>query len=457
MIKDILGFRNELDKINEWWITKRVKEAERFPERREAFQKVEDELDTRRAIVILGPRRVGKSVLMKQIISALIKDGTNPRNIIYYSLDDPTLLTYCDNLIKDPIDYFLENITDKGKKYVFFDEIHLYTGWYRWIKAYYDKYLDIKFVLSGSSSLALQKEANKHLRGRTVEIEMYTLSFREFLKIYGIEAEKFDLETIEKFDEFRIKELWHKVGDAFKEYLLVGGFPEWFELREKSDAIDKWFKRLIDDVPKKAIYEDIVNIFGIKSPKIIELIFTFIAANQSRVIAYETINDVVKLDRATLTNYLEYLKNSYLIVEILKFANLKEQLKAKKKFLVIDQGLRNAILKDYELKESNVGLIIENLVGTNLFFYVKRKGGNLFYWKINNEVDFVIRNKSLIPVEVKYRAHIDKKDLKNLLNFAEKFNCKKGVLITKDLFMKEKISKVEILFVPAWLFLLACS
>ena len=456
MIKDVVGFRNELDKINEWWITKSVKEAESFPEKRNVFQVVKDELETRRSLIILGPRRVGKSVLVKQTIEFLIKKRVDPRNILYYSLDDPTLFTYCDSLIKDIFDYFLENIAGEGKKYVFFDEVHSYKNWYKWIKSYYDKRLDVKFVLSGSSSLALQKDANRHLIGRTLEIEMYPLNFREFLKLYGVKIEKFGLEATREFDEFKIKGIWNKAGDAFKEYLLVGGFPEWFEIRKEENPLDKWFKRLINDVPKKAIYEDIANLFGIKSPKLLELIFTFIAAKQSRIMAYETINDVVKLDRGTLINYLNFLKNSYLIVEILKFAGVKEQMKAKKKFLVIDQGLRNAVLKDYEVKEDNIGFIIENLMGTKLFRYSKQNGKNLFYWKTNNEVDFVIGRKEPLPVEVKYKNRIEKKDLKSLLVFLEKSNCKKGLLITKDLFKKEEIGKKEILFIPAWLFLLIC-
>jgi len=86
MIKDVVGFRNELDKINEWWITKRVKEAESFPEKRDVFQVVKDELETRRSLIILGPRRVGKSVLVKQTIEFLIKNRVDPRNILYYSI-----------------------------------------------------------------------------------------------------------------------------------------------------------------------------------------------------------------------------------------------------------------------------------------------------------------------------------------------------------------------------------
>lgn len=451
MIKNIVGFRNELEKINEWWITKKVKEAERFPFKREIFQNVKKELQRRRVTIVLGPRRVGKSVLLKQCIEFLIKSGVNPRNILYYSLDDPTLLTYTDNLMKDVIDYFSDKIAKKGKKYIFFDEVHRYKGWYKWIKAYYDEYPEIKFILSGSSTLALQEDANRYLRGRTIEIEMFPLNFREFLMLSGIDVKQFKLE-IDELDEFEVKRIWHKVKDAFEEYLLVGGFPEWFEIRGMDDAMDRWFRMLVNDIPKKAIYEDIVNLFGIRNPRFLELIFAFIAANQSRILAYETINDVAKLDRATLINYLEFLKASYLLIEILKFAGVKEQMKAKKKFLIVDQGLRNAILKDYEIREENIGFVIENLIGARLFFDCKQRGENLFYWRINEEVDFVIRG--VLPVEIKYRDWVSNGEIKGLLEFMEKFNYDRGMVITRDTLKREMINGKKVSFIPAWLFLL---
>jgi len=454
MIKNLVGFRKELEKVNEWWLTSRVKEAERFPFRREAFNEIRKEIETRRCLVITGPRRVGKSVLLKQTIQFLIKEGTNPRNILYYSLDDPTLYTFSDNLIKDLIDYFLENIAKKGRKYIFLDEIHVFEGWYKWIKAYYDKYENLKFFLSGSSSLALQEEANKYLRGRIITLEIFPLSFLEFLRLSGLKIKEFKLEDIFKLDELEIKKLWYEVKEYFQEFLVVGGFPEWFEIKGTKDEVERWFRRLIEDVPKKAIYEDVVKLFGIKNPRVLELILTFIAANQSKILAYETINDVAKLDRSTLLNYLEFLKSSYLLVEILKFARLKEQLKAKKKFLLLDQGIRNAILKEYEIREENLGFVIENVVGNRLYLISKEKNRNLFYWKINDEVDFVLRGEKILPVEVKYRDEIKPKDIKGLLNFMEKFKVKEGFVITKSLLKREKMKGKFLYFIPCWLFLL---
>lgn len=455
MIRDNLGFRAELEKINEWWFTNSVKEARLYPLKREQFEILKKELENPRISIVIGPRRVGKSVLIKQTIGHLIKNGRNPRNVLYYSLDDPSLSVYSDNLLKDIVDYFLENIALSGKKYIFLDEVHLFDKWYKWIKAFYDREKNLKFILSGSSSISLQKEANVFLRGRTFEIEMFPLDFFEFAKFSGIKVDRIDHQELLKLNEFEVRKIQYNLKNTFKEYLSVGGFPEWFEIKNQTDAKLRWFTMLVEDVPKKAIYEDIATLFGIRNVKILEQVFAFIAAHQSKLLSYETINDIVKLDRSTLINYIEFLKSSYLITEVLKFAGIKEQIKAKKKFLVIDQGLRNAILKDYEVKEDNLGFVFENLIGVALFLFCKKNDVKLNYWKPNDEVDFVISGKEIIPVEAKYKNRISEKDKGNLRNFMRKFKKDKAFLITKNLYGQERVGKCSLYFIPAEIFLLS--
>lgn len=456
MIKNVIAFRKELDKVNDFWINNYVKELKTkkliF---REIFNGFYNELNTKRILILTGPRRVGKTILIKQCIEKLAS-SVGWQNILYYSMDDPSLFTYSDNLIKDMIDYWTENIAKEGKKYIFLDEIHLYKGWYKWVKAYHDRYDDIKFVLSGSSSLFLQREANRYLRGRTIEIELYPLNFREFLELSGLYLE-FDVKFAKlteslRLEHIELEKIKKKIEPVLKQYLLVGGFPEWFEIKNEQ----KWFSALINDIPKKAVYEDIVELFNLKNPKILEQILTFILTNQSRPLSYESINEVAKLDRSTLVNYIEFLKSSYLVIEILKFSkNIKEQIKSMKKYLCIDQGLRNALTKEYSLKEDNIGFIIENIIGLHLFFLAKKYNNTIFYFKTNSEVDFVHSDKIVVPIEVKYKEDIKAKEIKSLLKFMEKSRIKRGIIITKDILKEEVIDKKKILFIPAWLFLLS--
>lgn len=450
MINNFVEFRRELEKANEWWLLNAVKEAKKYPFKREIFESFKKGLDSRRILMLLGPRRVGKSIIIKQTVDYLLFSGIDPSSILYYSMDDPALAPYSDNLMKDMIDYHEENIASKGKRYIFLDEIQSYTGWHKWIKSYYDRDLPIKFILTGSSSFALQKEANNYLRGRSSEFSLYPLNLMEFTSLSNLKMPDFTLEDLFDIPALEVEKLGMQIKKTFNEYLLAGGFPEWFET--KANGMEEWFKTLINDIPKKAIYEDVSNLFNIKTPRFLELIFTFIISHQSQILAYETINEVARLDRATLVSYIEFLKNSYLIIEILKYAGLKEQLKAKKKFLCIDQGLRNAALKDFQLREENIGFIIENIIGLKCALFEDK---NVFYLKNNGEVDFILKDKVILPIEVKYRNQISPKDLNHLLLFMDVKKIDRGIVITKNLYQKNSFGKKKIFFIPAWLFLLA--
>ncbi|MBI5065931.1 ATP-binding protein [Candidatus Woesearchaeota archaeon] len=443
MIKNLALFGKELEKLNPWWISDKL-DLSKFVER-DIFSKLTEELETRRIIQILGPRRSGKTTLIKQTISFLLKK-INPRNILYYSFDDPVLAIHTDSLFKDILDFFLENIAVEGKKYVFFDEVHTCKDWHVWMKSFFDKYSEkVKFVITGSSSLVLQRDANLYLRGRSFDFTIYPLSFHEFLKFNNVEIKLFTIKEIKKMDSIGVSKIRETVIDLFRSYVLVGGFPEWFSIKETS----KWFETIRNDIPKKAIYEDVSNQFNIRSPKTLENIFTFIMENQSKILSYESINEIAGLHRSILLNYIEYLKSSYLIIEIHKFAkSVKEQIKSKKKYLCIDQGLRNAIVKDYEIKFENEGFIMENLIGVHLALR-----GKTFYFRRNGEIDFVFLNEKIIPVEVKYSSQPEVN--KEFFSFIEDNNLDEGIIITKDYFKVEKIKKTTINYIPAWLFLLS--
>lgn len=446
MIKDTVRFLKELEKVNEWWITSNIDLPGLL--KRDCFETIIKELDSKRAIQITGPRRAGKTTVMKQTVSHLLQNDIPPTDILYLSMDDPVFYTLSDSVFEDTINFFLENISKGEKrKYIFLDEVQAFKGWYKWIKAFYDRCSEkrmIKFIFSGSSSLSLQKEANLYLRGRVMDIEIYPFSFKEFLKFNGIEK-KIKFSDLKNITQLKISSDYKKIKPYFEEYLLVGGFPEWFEIKD----VKKWFEKITNDIPKKAIYEDIINLFNIKSPRILENIFAFILENQSRVLSYEKINEVAGLQRTILINYIEYLKSSYLLIEVQKFARkVKERIKSKKKFLVLDQGVRNAILKEYKLNPENIGFIIENVVGVHL-----SRVGKLYYFKTNDEIDFILEHRgSLIPVEAKYRESI--KVPKTILKFIQKHRSEFSFVITKDIFKIEKINSHYIYYIPAWLFLL---
>ncbi len=443
MIKDRGVFRQELEKANRFWLTGKVEEKEDYPLERDEVEEIHSDARLKKISIITGPRRVGKSVLMKHIMARLIKQGAKPRNILYYSLEDPYLKIYSDNLIKDIFDYWLENIAEEGKKYVFFDEVHFVSEWYKWLKVAYDRHKDIKIFISGSSSLTLQKEANRYLRGRYILHEVWPLSFRQFMELKGTEVTHF------KTDAVSVDKILDAYKKDFRQYMLAGGFPEFFEVKDFRD----WFRILKNSISNKAIYEDITTTFRIRNAKILEQIFVFIIANQSRILSYEKINEAARLKHEILTNYIEYLKSSYLIIEILKLAKtVKEQLKSKKKFLCVDQGIRNSLLRDYEIKEDNEGFVIENIVGVHCFISCSKHGKRMTYLRSNGEIDFVVKGEKTTLIEVKYRERVTKKDIKKVKEEMRKIGCSSGFIITKSDFRIVKDKNINIMLIPALVF-----
>ncbi len=442
MIKDEGAFAKVLSSVNGWWESGVSRIAENYPKKRQVFGRLKDELGSRRALLVCGPRRVGKSVLLHQLIEHLLESGVEPKAITYYSLDDPAIMPHTDEPVKDLIEYGIARAGGK-KAYIFFDEVQARKDWHLWVKAYYDRQLEVKFTLSGSSSLRIQADANKYLRGRITEIELMPLGFSEFLFFGGHDAPKID-----KHDQASLAFAKRKLEGQIGEYLLVGGFPEWFEVKGGQDSNEKWIAGLLLDIPKKAIYEDVAVYFGIRNPKVLDLLLTVIAANQSRIISYEKLNEALGLDRATLLSYIEFLKSSYLVLEIPVWGSPKKQAKAMKKFLLIDQGLRNAILKQYELRGGEIGFAVENCIGMLLAF----GGRKISYWrKQNREVDFVAGD---IPVEVKYQNNIDDGDLLGPVAFLEENGLAEGIVITRETFGERKISGKRIRLIPFWIFAL---
>jgi predicted AAA+ superfamily ATPase len=169
-----------LERFNEWWFAGKIRKELALPFKRYAFQRVVESLKERQILIITGLRRVGKTTLLYQAIEKLL-EAEDPIRILYFSFEESS------SSLKEVLEFYEKNVLKKpfeeaGKIFVFFDEIQYAKNWPSVLKQFYDIYPNIKFFISGSSSLLLSKEALEKLAGRFFFLELKPLTFFEFLE-----------------------------------------------------------------------------------------------------------------------------------------------------------------------------------------------------------------------------------------------------------------------------------
>jgi len=399
--------------------------------KREIHEKINKYLNKKQIIALTGIRRVGKTTVMKQLIAEMPQ-----KKCIYFSFDETDLQTK--DVLNFVINYFINNF---DAKYLFFDEIHYIPDWQGILKRHYDT-TDLKFIISGSASLHIRK-GRESLAGRIMYFHLPPLEFREFLALNKEELElKGMLRQIYEQTLPR-KEFFEKM---FNEYIYKGGFPE-IACENDEEYIRTYIKEM---VVRKIILEDIPKIMEIKRKNALYDLFKFACKESSNIFEINNLANMLGMNAETVSNYLLYLKLSYLIkISETYSKSIATRIKKNKKIYTTHPCIAFAVLN----YGKNI-LDVEQLAGQ----YVETLFAEKFFWRSKEkyEVDAVIEGQDdeLLPVEIKYRNQISKKNLKGLLKFCDRFKCKKGIVVTKDWFGEENIDGRKIQYIPAWLYLL---
>lgn len=458
---------------NSWWEDGKVK-TEVF--KRPVFHKIyKDILSLKQIISIAGPRRVGKTTLLKQIIQSLIIDGyAKPSQIVYFSFDEPLMFEpqirerFFDEMIK------WADITHKsGLVYFFLDEVQRFDRWELYLKKYYDLGFPVKFVVSGSASSPIFRKSRESLLGRIKDNHIFPFSFREFVYFYK-SGDSEVLDFVNRAHEFGYKlqremvvdwrelqspsgplsvskRIFTELNAQLNHYFVEGGFPEAWEIK---DILSKQ-QYLFDNQVQKVIFEDLVIATEFRKPEKIKSYYLSLIEQPGQEINIEKTSQKVGVSRPMLEKYLSLLEMTDLIRTLPRFS--KRPLKFRRgsvKCYLLDLALRNAILKLGEnllTDPVTMGFYAENLVFNSLRQF---EGAiELSYYKdAKREVDFVVHvgGKRYLPVEVKYRESVD--DLAAIKYFIEKHDQRFGIVVTKD-FIKTQDEK-SLLFIPLPIFLL---
>ncbi len=330
---------------------------------------IEIPLNSNKIITLIGVRRSGKTSVMYSLIQRL-RSQYPTENIVYINFEDDRLFPLELKDLNLLLEGFFELYPAKKKEHVyfFFDEIQNILNWEKFIRRIYDSE-NCSLFITGSSSKLLAREIATALRGRTINYEIYPLSFREFLKFKNIEKQLYSSKSK--------SEIHH----ALQEYMFKGGFPELVHL-EKVQAI-KILQEYIDLI----MYKDIIDRFSVSNTfllkRMIQFCFNNIANHFSENKLYHDFySEGFNCSKNTVHEYLSYLQEAFAVFTVPFYSHsIRKQWRNSKKMYCIDVGFKPATT--YMLSP-DTGRVIENIV----FLHLKRKASDIYYFKKTHEVDF---------------------------------------------------------------------
>ena len=312
--------------------------------------------------VITGIRRCGKSVLLQQIKEELLAEGIREDQILYLNFED-----YDFSFIqsgKDLHEYVKEQLTEKQKYYLFFDEIQTVSEFERVINSLRMKF-DVSIFITGSNGKLLSGELATYLSGRYVSFLVMPFSFREMCEIRKVQPESATEEML-------------------LEYMEWGGMPQRFQLTDQEQV-----KTFLRDVYDTIVLRDIVQRAGIRDVDVFNRLIEYLACNPSQTVSVKSISDYFmsverKISRETIYNYLENITASMIMRKVSRYdVRGKCILTKMEKYYLTDTGLGRVRNSGFKLE---MGALLENVIYNELIV----RGYDVYVGKTRkSEVDFV--------------------------------------------------------------------
>jgi predicted AAA+ superfamily ATPase len=339
-------------------------------------------------VIVKGVRRCGKSTILINLIKRLIKDGVDPKEVLFVNLEDPKFINDLNTDLLSLIrDTYLENLEPGETPFLFLDEVQNIKGFEKWlVKAYELK--TSKIFITGSNASLLSREIGSALSGRYLDVTVFPLDFTEFLAFNGL--------TIHN----RLEYLKHrlKINRLFEDYLRYGGFPR-VALIDDPELKKAELKAYFDSI----ILRDIVARYRLDNVEALMRLSVYLLSNISHLVSLNALVNHFHLSYDLINRYMEYLENAYLVLRVSKFDwSLKKQQVNPKKIYAIDTGLSNIASFNAGQK---YGDRIENLVCLELI----RRKKELFYYRTAGdlEVDFIVQENGQITTLIQVSAGID--------------------------------------------------
>ncbi len=356
-------------------------------------------------IVLYGPRQVGKTTLVKN----LIKDY---ENTLFLNCDEPDIRQLLENKNSTELKLLLKN-----KDFIVIDEAQRVKNIGITLKLIIDNFPKKQILVTGSSSLELSNKITESLTGRKLEFLLLPFSIEELSNF---------------FDFLELKRL-------IPQFLIFGMYPE--------VVLDDFLrKELIKEIAFSYSLKDIFAFNKIRNHDVLENLLKALSLQIGNLISFNELSTLLNIDKNTVSNYVNLLEKFFILKKLNSFnSNLRNEIKKRKKILFFDLGIRNSYISNFNPinMRIDIGQLWENFVIIEFFKLLNnhRIDWNLFFWRYQRkEIDIVIpTNKKILAFEVKW----NKKNVRAPKKFFEIYKNVEFKNINKDNFLEIYFSLIE--------------
>jgi len=443
---------------NPWWTAPhRIDEFYADMSRREYFHlfaRLVEETSVRRAILLMGPRRVGKTVLVHHMIQKLINDGVDPKKIGYLTIEHPI---YNGLGLEELFAAIREAIGDTSTKgfYIFFDEIQYLPEWERHLKLLVDSFKSSRFIVTGSAAAALRLKSLESGAGRFTDFLLPPLTFHEYLALlredHLVERTKNEETGDWDYSATDIEALNRR----FIDYLNFGGYPEVV----LSDPIRADPGRYIrSDIIDKVLLRDLPSLYGIQDVQELNSLFTSLAYNTANEVTLEELSKKSGVAKNTLKRYIEYLEAAFLLKRVDRVDRSARRFQRAMSFKVYltNPSIRSALFSPISADDPAMGDLVETAIFAQ-WFHSENTELHYARWS-SGEVDIVnVDERTQKPdwvTEVKWTDRFADKpyELVGLIEFCQEHRLKDALVTTKTKTGVHIANGVKLEFRPASLY-----
>lgn len=401
---------------NPWWETGKVHDGYSHLNPRAyltRFMQLVNQTQVRRAVVLMGSRRVGKTVLIHHVIQRLLDDtACLPHELGYVSLDRPLYMRLSIEELSNEI--HKARRVPEDLRFLFLDEIQYLPDWERHLKVFVDTHPQIKCVVSGSAAAALRLKSIESGAGRFTDFLLPPLAFCEYLSLRQIDG----LVWQDSDGLTSVRDI-HELNRHFINYINFGGYPEALASPDIQMDVARYIGT---DIIDKVLLRDLPSLYMIQDVQELYTLFMTLAYNTAGEVSLEDLSQDSGVTKATIKRYLEYLEAAFLIRVVHRIDQNARRFKRVNRFkvYVTAPDLRCALFGPVGEDDSEMGPTAETAAFAQWF----HSRLNLHYagWS-SGEVDIVHLNKTQKPdwcVDIKWSDRHAKKpnELRSLKTLA---------------------------------------